>query len=240
MWLKPLVAVIAIAVSTTFSSNAPDTRLRTDTQLPKTTSSQYETCMQVYRNRVLEQKNIYTQLTMQIVREKYSVTTIEVVEENKKSEPAFVVEDEIFRFTYEGVDCQITQTEFEMICATAIAETGDYDSYATELVIDTILNRYISTGTCWVGQSVYEILTAENQYASVENYYNPWCPTTNHIRKVLLNVMDKGEDQTNGAVFYYSPANMGTSRSQQEITSWFESLDFTMEYGGHRFFAIGE
>ena len=83
---------------------------------------------------------------------------------------------------------------------------------------------------CIRDSSISDVLTAPNQFTAINGYYSGRNkPTQNTIdcAKRALN----GEDNSNGAVYYYAPQYCGGSTA-----SWFESLTFCMELDGQRYF----
>lgn len=89
---------------------------------------------------------------------------------------------------------------------------------------------YQQSETGRFGSSISDVLTAPNQFTAINGYYSGRNkPTQNTIdcAKRALN----GEDNSNGAVYYYAPQYCGGSTA-----SWFESLTFCMELDGQRYF----
>jgi spore germination cell wall hydrolase CwlJ-like protein len=120
-----------------------------------------------------------------------------------------------------------TSAEFDMLCYVLQGEVGDCSEGSKIAVANVIINRVKSSA---FPDSIEGVLTQANQFTAVNNYYNGTStPTANTIEcaKRALG----GEDNTNGAVYYYAPKYCSGSTA-----SWFESLTFCMELDGQRFF----
>lgn len=120
-----------------------------------------------------------------------------------------------------------TDEEFDMLCYVLQGEVGNCSEQSKIAVANVIINR-VKTGR--FGSSISDVLTAPNQFTAINGYYSGRNkPTQNTIdcAKRALN----GEDNSNGAVYYYAPKYCGGSTA-----SWFESLTFCMELDGQRYF----
>ena len=120
-----------------------------------------------------------------------------------------------------------TDEEFDMLCYVLQGEVGNCSEQSKIAVANVIINR-VKTGR--FGSSISDVLTAPNQFTAINGYYSGRNkPTQNTIdcAKRALN----GEDNSNGAVYYYAPQYCGGSTA-----SWFESLTFCMELDGQRYF----
>lgn len=120
-----------------------------------------------------------------------------------------------------------TDEEFDMLCYVLQGEVGNCSEQSKIAVANVIINR-VKTGR--FGSSISDVLTAPNQFTAINGYYSGRNkPTQNTIdcAKRALN----GEDNSNGAVYYYAPRYCGGSTA-----SWFESLTFCMELDGQRYF----
>lgn len=118
-----------------------------------------------------------------------------------------------------------TNEEFNMLCYVLQNEAGGCSDASKIAVANVIINRVKSPN---FQNSLSGVLTAPNQFTAISNYYsksNPPTQSTINCARRALN----GEDNSNGAVYYYAPRYCGTS-------SWFESLTFCMELEGQRFF----
>ena len=120
-----------------------------------------------------------------------------------------------------------TDEEFDMLCYVLQGEVGNCSEQSKIAVANVIINR-VKTGR--FGSSISDVLTAPNQFTAINGYYSGRNkPTQNTIdcAKRALN----GEDNSNGAVYYYAPKYCGGSTA-----AWFESLTFCMELDGQRYF----
>ena len=120
-----------------------------------------------------------------------------------------------------------TDEEFDMLCYVLQGEVGNCSEQSKIAVANVIINR-VKTGR--FGSSISDVLTAPNQFTAINGYYSGRNkPTQNTIdcAKRALN----GEDNSNGAVYYYAPQYCGGSTA-----AWFESLTFCMELDGQRYF----
>ncbi|MGN0595429.1 MAG: cell wall hydrolase [Hominimerdicola sp.] len=120
-----------------------------------------------------------------------------------------------------------TDEEFDMLCYVLQGEVGYCSEESKMAVANVIINRVKSSQ---FPNSIEGVLTAPNQFTAIYGYYNrttvPTQSTIDAAKKALY-----GEDNTNGAVFYYAPQYCGGSTA-----SWFETLNFCMELEGQRFF----
>ena len=112
-------------------------------------------------------------------------------------------------------------------CYVLQGEVGNCSEQSKIAVANVIINR-VKTGR--FGSSISDVLTAPNQFTAINGYYSGRNkPTQNTIdcAKRALN----GEDNSNGAVYYYAPKYCGGSTA-----AWVESLTFCMELDGQRYF----
>ena len=108
-----------------------------------------------------------------------------------------------------------TAEEFDMMCYVVQAEVGNcYEPYKIA-VANVIINRVKSSRFAYA-TNIKAVLTAGGQFDSISNYYSKRNPpnqsTINCCKRALA-----GEDNSNGAVYYYSPKICGT-------IAWFESM----------------
>ena len=108
-----------------------------------------------------------------------------------------------------------TAEEFDMMCYVVQAEVGNcYEPYKIA-VANVIINRVKSSRFSYA-TNIKAVLTAGGQFDSISNYYSKRNPpnqsTINCCKRALA-----GEDNSNGAVYYYSPKICGT-------IAWFESM----------------
>ncbi|MGN0601557.1 MAG: cell wall hydrolase [Oscillospiraceae bacterium] len=129
--------------------------------------------------------------------------------------------------TYSSGTVNYTSEEFEMMCYVLQNEAGYLSESSKIAVSNVILNRVKSPN---FPNSISGVLTSNNQFTSIRNYYNRTNPPTQNTRNCVQRAL-KGEDNSNGAVYYYAPKYCGGSSAQ-----WFESLNFCMELEGQRFF----
>ncbi len=120
-----------------------------------------------------------------------------------------------------------TDEEFDMLCYVLQGEVGDCSSDSKIAVANVIINRVKSSS---FPNTISGVLTQANQFTAISGYYNgtntPSQSTIDCAKRALA-----GEDNTNGAVYYYAPKYCSGSSA-----SWFESLTFCMEIDGQRFF----
>ena len=120
-----------------------------------------------------------------------------------------------------------TDEEFDMLCYVLQGEVGNCSEASKVAVANVIINRVKSSQ---FPNSISGVLTANNQFTAIYGYYNrtntPSQNTIDCAKRALY-----GEDNTNGAIFYYAPRYCGGSTA-----SWFESLNFCMELDGQRYF----
>lgn len=120
-----------------------------------------------------------------------------------------------------------TDEEFDMLCYVLQGEVGNCSEDSKIAVANVIINR-VKSGR--FGSSIKAVLTAPNQFTAISGYYNgrnkPSSNTVECAERALY-----GEDNSNGATYYYAPKYCGGSTA-----SWFESLTFCMELDGQRYF----
>ena len=108
-----------------------------------------------------------------------------------------------------------TAEEFDMMCYVVQAEVGNCSEAYKIAVANVIINRVKSSRFAYA-TSIKAVLTAGGQFDSISNYYSKRNPpnqsTINCCKRALA-----GEDNSNGAVYYYSPKICGT-------IAWFESM----------------
>ncbi|MBP3272103.1 MAG: cell wall hydrolase [Ruminococcus sp.] len=128
---------------------------------------------------------------------------------------------------HEGDVISYNETEFEMLCYVLQNEVGNCSEASKIAVANVIINRVKSP---LFPNSIAEVLTQGDQFTAIYNYYNrvsdPNESTIQCARRAL-----EGEDNTNGAIYYYAP-----QYSSGEAASWFETLTFCMEIDGQRYF----
>ena len=73
-------------------------------------------------------------------------------------------------------------------------------------------------------------VTSAGQFDAIYGYYNGTKKPSQHTIDCAKKALE-GEDNTNGAVYYYAPRYCGASSA-----AWFESLTFCTEIEGQRFF----
>lgn len=116
---------------------------------------------------------------------------------------------------YNSPKISYTAEEFDMMCYVVQAEVGNCPEPYKIAVANVIINRVKSPRFAYA-KSIKAVLTAGGQFDSISNYYNkrmkPNQSTINCCRRAL-----NGEDNSNGAVYYYSPKICGT-------IAWFESM----------------
>lgn len=117
-----------------------------------------------------------------------------------------------------------TAEEFDMLCYVVQSEVGDCSDASKIAVANVIINRVKSEQ---FPDTIYDVLTSPSQFDAIYSYYNrSTVPTQNTIDCAARALA--GEDNTNGATYYYAP--------QYCDGSWFESLQFCTEVDGQRYF----
>ena len=119
------------------------------------------------------------------------------------------------RTIYNSPKISYTAQEFDMMCYVVQAEVGNCSEAYKIAVANVIINRVKSPRFTYA-KNIKSVLTAGGQFDSISNYYskrNPPNQSTINCCKRALN----GEDNSNGAVYYYSPKICGT-------IAWFESM----------------
>jgi len=137
----------------------------------------------------------------------------------------------------------LSDTEFDMICAVVQAEADSGSLQFKEYIAAIIYNRLQNEN---FPNTVYGVLTQENQFGSISNYYSNSYPVDDDTRLAVSRIFS-GYDtyilyNLNGAVSYCNPNLVSSS-----TLNWFESsLIFTYqctEYINgitwvHRFYAL--
>ncbi|MBR1422213.1 MAG: cell wall hydrolase [Ruminococcus sp.] len=120
-----------------------------------------------------------------------------------------------------------TQEEFNMLCCVLQGEVGYCSEQSKIAVANVVINRVKSSK---FPNSINGVLTAPNQFTAIYGYYNGTVTPTENTKACALRAL-QGEDNSNGAVYYYSPKYCSGSTA-----SWFESLTFCTELDGQRYF----
>ena len=120
-----------------------------------------------------------------------------------------------------------TDDEFEMLCYVLQGEVGNCSEASKIAVANVIINRVKSSQ---FPDSISAVLTAPEQFDAIYGYYNGTTVPTQNTRDCALRAL-KGEDNTNGATYYYAPRYCGGASS-----AWFETLQFCLEVDGQRYF----
>lgn len=122
-----------------------------------------------------------------------------------------------------------TDKEVEMICSVVMRETGYGDVLSKQLVTNVIRNRVRSDK---FPNTVEEVLTAQDQFPTIVNWYTKEWPVTPETRiAVCYTLMNDSVDVSNGAVYFYA-----TYLSDPSIVTWFEQQTFCIEHYGQRYF----
>ena len=120
-----------------------------------------------------------------------------------------------------------TDEEFEMLCYVLQGEVGDCSEASKIAVANVIINRVRSSQ---FPDSISGVLTAPAQFDAIYGYYNGTTVPTQNTRDCAARAL-AGEDNTNGATYYYAPKYCGGASA-----SWFESLQLCLEVDGQRYF----
>lgn len=117
--------------------------------------------------------------------------------------------------------------EFEMLCYVLQGEVGDCSDASKVAVANVIINRVKSSR---FPDSISAVLTVPGQFDAIYGYYNGTTVPTQSTRDCAARAL-AGEDNTNGATYYYAPNYCGGSTA-----AWFETLQLCYEVDGQRYF----
>lgn len=120
-----------------------------------------------------------------------------------------------------------TDDEFEMLTYVLEGEVGNCSEASKIAVANVIINRVKSSQ---FPNSISGVLTAADQFTAIYGYYNRSTTPSQNTIDCAKRALE-GEDNTNGATFYYAPQYCGGATA-----SWFESLQFCFEIDGQRYF----
>ena len=120
-----------------------------------------------------------------------------------------------------------TDDEFEMLCYVLQGEVGNCSEASKIAVANVIINRVKSSQ---FPDTISAVLTAPEQFDAIYGYYYGTTVPTQNTRDCALRAL-QGEDNTNGATYYYAPRYCGGATS-----AWFETLQFCLEVDGQRYF----
>lgn len=120
-----------------------------------------------------------------------------------------------------------TEEELEMFYWVVEGEVGGCSEASKIAVANVIINRVKSPK---FSNTLKGVMTAKSQFSAINNYYNrrrtPTQSTIDCVNRAL-----NGEDNTNGAIYFYSVKYCSASSAR-----WFESLTFCFEIDGQRYF----
>lgn len=120
-----------------------------------------------------------------------------------------------------------TDEEFDMLCYVLQGEVGNCSEASKIAVANVIINRVKSPA---FPNSLSGVLTSGNQFTAISGYYNKTTVPNQNTIDCAKRALG-GEDNSNGAIFYYAPKYCGGSTA-----AWFETLTFCMELDGQRYF----
>lgn len=120
-----------------------------------------------------------------------------------------------------------TDEEYEMLCYVLQGEVGNCSEASKIAVANVVINR-VKSGR--FGANIKAVLTAPNQFTAIYGYYDRSKTPSQNTRDCALRALN-GEDNSNGATYYYAPKYCGGATA-----AWFESLTFCMELDGQRYF----
>lgn len=120
-----------------------------------------------------------------------------------------------------------TNEELNMLAYVLQGEVGNCSEASKLAVANVIINRVKSPN---FPNTISGVLTSGNQFTAISGYYNGTTPPTESTLNCAKRALN-GEDNSNGATYYYAPQYCGGSTG-----SWFETLTFCMELEGQRFF----
>ena len=130
---------------------------------------------------------------------------------------------------YNSPKIKYTAEEFDMLCYVVQAEAGYCPEYYKIAIANVVINRVKSPRFAYA-TNIKAVLTASNQFTAISNYYTkankPNQSTINCCKRAL-----NGEDNSNGAVYYYSPRYVGGA-----VAAWFESMQLCVAFDSARFF----
>lgn len=120
-----------------------------------------------------------------------------------------------------------TDEELEMFYWVVEGEVGGCSEASKIAVANVIINRVKSPK---FANTLKGVMTAKSQFSAINNYYNrnrkPTQSTIDCVNRAL-----NGEDNTNGAIYFYSVKYCSASSAR-----WFETLTFCFEIDGQRYF----
>lgn len=127
----------------------------------------------------------------------------------------------------------VTEEERIMMYYIVEMEAHSLSFYHKQLISCVILNRVDSD--LFKESSIYEVLTAKNQFSSLFNFYEhrfePDSSTIQAVDSVLYGTIQSSPYEfSKGALFFYNPDIVGYKQ-------FFENRPFLYEIEGHRFFA---
>ena len=114
-----------------------------------------------------------------------------------------------------------------MLCYVLQGEVGNCSEASKIAVANVIINRVRDPR---FADSISGVLTAPNQFTAITGYYNRTSTPSENTRECALRAL-QGEDNSNGAVYYYAPQYCGGATA-----AWFETLDLCLELDGQRYF----
>ena len=120
-----------------------------------------------------------------------------------------------------------TEAEFYMLCCVIQCEVGDCSDASKTAVTNVVINRVKSSA---FPDTLEGVLTQPNQFDAIYSYYSGYVVPTDSTVDCVKRALS-GEDNSNGAIYYYAPAYCSGSSA-----SWFESLTFCTEIDGQRYF----
>ena len=125
-----------------------------------------------------------------------------------------------------------TDEEKRMLYCIVEMEAHGLSYYHKQIITCVILNRVDSE--LFKESSIYDVLTAKNQFSSLFNYYDtkfePDESTIKAVDSILQREVEDYYSFSNGAIFFYNPSIVG-------YKSFFENRPFLYEIEGHRFFS---
>lgn len=126
-----------------------------------------------------------------------------------------------------GAVISYTEEELEMFYYVVEGEVGGCSEQSKLAVANVIINRVKNSR---FPNTLKGVMTAKSQFTAINNYYSkkrtPTASTKDCVNRAL-----NGEDNSNGALYFYSKKYCSASTS-----AWFESLTFCLEIDGQRYF----
>jgi len=119
---------------------------------------------------------------------------------------------------------ELSYEEYKVVVETVAAEANCEDFIGKALIAQCILNSAVADGI------------RPDEVVVKYKYADPYKgEIQDNVSTAVISVFKYGLKPVEADIqFFYSPGNM-----PEDVSFWHESLDFVVEYGGHRFFKLG-